>query len=67
MPQVGFQPTIPVVVRAKTVHALDHAATVINKHDSSTDIFNNKTTSILCIYKGCLRTGCCAKYYTYLA
>jgi hypothetical protein len=26
---VGFQPTIPVFERAKTVHALDRAATVI--------------------------------------
>jgi hypothetical protein len=29
MPRVGFEPTIPVFVRAKTVHALDRAATVI--------------------------------------
>jgi hypothetical protein len=29
MPQVGFEPTIPVVDRAKTVHALDRAATVV--------------------------------------
>jgi hypothetical protein len=29
MPQVGFEPTIPVIERAKTVHALDRAATVI--------------------------------------
>jgi hypothetical protein len=28
MPQVGFEPTIPVFERAKTVHALDCAATV---------------------------------------
>jgi hypothetical protein len=27
MPQVGFEPTIPVFERAKTVHALDRAAT----------------------------------------
>jgi hypothetical protein len=26
---VGFEPTIPVFERAKTVHALDRAATVI--------------------------------------
>jgi hypothetical protein len=26
---VGFEPTIPVFKRAKTFHALDHAATVI--------------------------------------
>jgi uncharacterized membrane protein len=29
MPRVGFEPTIPVSERAKTVHALDGAATVI--------------------------------------
>jgi hypothetical protein len=31
MPRVGFEPTIPVFERAKTNHALDHAATVIGK------------------------------------
>jgi hypothetical protein len=30
MPQVGFEPTIPVFEQAKTFHALDHAATVIS-------------------------------------
>jgi hypothetical protein len=29
MPQVGFEPTILVFERAKTVHVLDRAATVI--------------------------------------
>jgi hypothetical protein len=29
MLQVGFEPTIPVFVRAKTVHALDRAANMI--------------------------------------
>jgi hypothetical protein len=29
MPRLGFDPTIPVFERAKTVHALDRAATVI--------------------------------------
>jgi hypothetical protein len=29
MPHVGFEPTIPVFEQAKTVHALDYAATVI--------------------------------------
>jgi hypothetical protein len=29
MPRVGYEPTIPVFERAKTVHALDRAATVI--------------------------------------
>jgi hypothetical protein len=30
MPRVGFEPTISMFERAKTVHALDHAATVID-------------------------------------
>jgi hypothetical protein len=29
MPSVGFEPTIAAFVRAKTIHALDRAATVI--------------------------------------
>jgi hypothetical protein len=29
MPQVGFEPTIPVFKRAKIVHALDRTATLI--------------------------------------
>jgi hypothetical protein len=29
MPSVGFEPTIPVFERAKTIYALDRAATVI--------------------------------------
>jgi hypothetical protein len=32
MPRVGFEPMIQVFVRAKTVHALDRAATVIGIH-----------------------------------
>jgi hypothetical protein len=31
MPRVGFEPTIPVFERAKTVHALDCAAIVIGE------------------------------------
>jgi hypothetical protein len=31
MPQVGFEPTIPVFERATTVHAADRAVTVIDK------------------------------------
>jgi hypothetical protein len=31
MPQVGFEPTIPVVEQAQTFHDLDRAATVIGK------------------------------------
>jgi hypothetical protein len=33
MPQVGFEPTIPMFERAKTVHASDRAATVIGIHE----------------------------------
>jgi hypothetical protein len=33
MPRLGFQPTIPVFERAKTVHALDRAAIVIGSLD----------------------------------
>jgi hypothetical protein len=29
MPQVGFEPTIPIFERANTVHALDRVVTVI--------------------------------------
>jgi hypothetical protein len=29
MPQVGFEPTIPVFERAKTVHTLDRPTTVV--------------------------------------
>jgi hypothetical protein len=32
MPRVGFESTIPAFKRAKTVHALDRAATVIALH-----------------------------------
>jgi hypothetical protein len=34
MPRVGFELTIPVFERAKTVHALDRAATVVGRYDS---------------------------------
>jgi hypothetical protein len=33
MPRVGFEPTIPVFERAKTVYALDRATTVIRRRD----------------------------------
>jgi hypothetical protein len=35
MPGVGFDPMIPVFKRAKTVHALDRAATVIGRRAES--------------------------------
>jgi hypothetical protein len=46
MPRVGFEPTIPVFERAKTVHALDRAAVVIGNapyRDVETD--KNPTSS----------------------
>jgi hypothetical protein len=35
MPRMGFEPTIPVFERAKTVHASDRAATVIGHMSTS--------------------------------
>jgi hypothetical protein len=32
MSRLGFEPTIPVFERAKTVHALDHSATLIGSN-----------------------------------
>jgi hypothetical protein len=45
MPQMGFEPTIPVFEWAKTVHALDRAAAVIYSYDLSTNLFNNEEIS----------------------
>jgi hypothetical protein len=39
MSRVGFEPTIPAFKRAKTVHALDRAATVFGKIKIYTTIF----------------------------
>jgi hypothetical protein len=39
MPLVGSEHTIPVFERAKIVHALDRAATVIGKALSAIDVF----------------------------
>jgi hypothetical protein len=35
MPRVGFEPTIPVFERAKTVHASDRAVTVTGTHETA--------------------------------
>jgi hypothetical protein len=40
MSQVGFEPTIPVCERAKTVHALERAATVIGYSENPTKPIN---------------------------
>jgi hypothetical protein len=39
MPRVGFEPTIPVFERVKTVHALERAATVIGEEIVTTAEF----------------------------
>jgi hypothetical protein len=46
---VGFEPTIPAFERAKTVHALDRAATVSGNYVSSEDEkkYKNITTELL--------------------
>jgi hypothetical protein len=44
VPWVGFEPTIPVFERAKIVHALDRAATVIGYRGSITWIFKRRKT-----------------------
>jgi hypothetical protein len=46
MPRVGFEPTIPVFERAKTVHALDCAATVIGYTVTFTCIKENSAMTL---------------------
>jgi hypothetical protein len=41
MPKVRFEPTIPVFERAKTVHAIDRAATVIGCTGNTFSKFSN--------------------------
>jgi hypothetical protein len=47
MPRVGFEPTIPAFERAKTVHALDRAATVIGELQGLTDYYSAGKHSFL--------------------
>jgi hypothetical protein len=42
MPCVGFEPTIPASVRAKTVHVLDRSITVTGTESSSTRSSTNR-------------------------
>jgi hypothetical protein len=44
MPRVGFEPTIPAFERAKTVHALDRAVTVISASSWRSAYLSTKTT-----------------------
>jgi hypothetical protein len=43
IPLVGFEPTIPVFERAKTVHALDLAVTVIGRSGGTAPTFLTST------------------------
>jgi hypothetical protein len=54
MPRVGFEPTIPMFVRAKTVHASDRAATVIGLKYLSSGYIPNMNLRYI---SGCDRTG----------
>jgi hypothetical protein len=50
MPKMGFEPTVPVFERVKTVHASDRAATVIGKVDVQIHIFLTSTLfRVLCV------------------
>jgi hypothetical protein len=55
MPQVGFEHMIPVFERANTVHALDHAATVIGNNSAPTSEKNHcisiRTSNRLMLFK----------------
>jgi hypothetical protein len=55
MPEVGFEPTIPVFEQAKTVHALDRAVTVIGS-TTAIPVENSTGSLTICrIYK----LSCC--------
>jgi hypothetical protein len=54
MPEVGFEHTIPVLERAKTIHALDRAATVIGKCTLYEHLIKSK----------CLSASACPIYLT---
>jgi hypothetical protein len=65
MPWVGFKPTIPVFERAKTVHALDSAATVTGRPGSipvqnyrQSESFT-KNTEIGNVHCKCVNWGSC--------
>jgi hypothetical protein len=42
VPRAGFEPTIPVFKGAKSVHTLDHAATVIG------GLYNERPLKVIC-------------------
>jgi hypothetical protein len=52
MPSMGFEPTISVLERAKTVHALDRAATVIGIMFDYRRLFNDTVSSVNVILLG---------------
>jgi hypothetical protein len=50
MPRVGFEPTIPAFERAKAVHALDSAATVIGFPSTGLGLFCDFVFSVGRLY-----------------
>jgi hypothetical protein len=60
MSWVGFEPMILVFERAKTVHALDSAATVIRAVNLVKYIFENSTVNINTVFIPCEDMACCS-------
>jgi hypothetical protein len=58
MSQVGFEPTIPVFERAKTVHALDRASTVMGLQITISVSKKDLVSGNDCIIVGCIALGC---------
>jgi hypothetical protein len=57
MPGVGFEHTIPVFGRTKTVHALDRATTVTGKKERSLGI-NPREQEARKVWSECRRNTC---------
>jgi hypothetical protein len=52
---VGFEPAIPVLERAKTVHALDRAVTVIGSPSISYDLSHQHLFQLIIRYRPVVR------------
>jgi hypothetical protein len=57
-PQVGFQSTILVFERAKTVHALDRAANVVDKKDNYAEKISKKVSTKKKLHANCSTQTC---------
>jgi hypothetical protein len=65
MPRVGFEPTIPAFERAKTVHALDGAATVIGSTNLLADLnLNIRVSNFLAFLEEGIRS--CGSFTRFL-